>query len=68
MNGYEVARRLRHALGRSMILIAHTAYAPAPQEQRVKDAEFDAWLVKPAELSELLLRITADDLEPGSVG
>jgi CheY-like chemotaxis protein len=67
-NGYEVARRLRQLLGRSIILIAHTAYAQAPQEQRVKDAEFDAWLVKPAELSDLLLKRTANDPQPSSGG
>jgi two-component system, sensor histidine kinase len=64
MNGYQVARRLRQALGPSVTLIAHTAYSENPADQRVKDATFDAWLVKPAELSELLLEIKGNGSEP----
>jgi CheY-like chemotaxis protein len=53
MNGYEVARRIRAALGRSIVLIAYTAYDSEETEQRVADAGFDAHLIKPIELSEL---------------
>lgn len=53
MNGYEVARRIRAALGRSVVLIAYTAYDSDETEQRVADAGFDAHLIKPIELKEL---------------
>lgn len=53
MDGYQVARRIRAALGRNVLLIAYTAYDSADTEQRVAEAGFDAHLVKPIELSEL---------------
>jgi CheY-like chemotaxis protein len=53
MNGYEVARRIRAALGRSVVLIAYTAYDSEETEQRVAEAGFDAHLIKPIELKEL---------------
>jgi CheY-like chemotaxis protein len=52
--GYEVARRLRAALGGGVILIACTAYDHAEARRRVAESGFDAHLVKPMELKELL--------------
>lgn len=53
MDGYQVARRLRAALGHDIVLLAHTAYADFETKQRVYDVGFDAHLVKPMEWSEL---------------
>jgi CheY-like chemotaxis protein len=53
LDGYEVARRIRAALGDSVVLIAYTAYDSADTDRRVAEAGFDAHLVKPIELSEL---------------
>lgn len=53
LDGYQVARRIRRALGGSVVLIAYTAYDGADTERRVSEAGFDAHLVKPIELSEL---------------
>jgi len=53
MNGLQVARRIRAALGRDIVLIACTAYDRADIGDRVIEAGFDAHLVKPIELSEL---------------
>jgi CheY-like chemotaxis protein len=53
LDGYQVARRIRAALGDDVILIAYTAYDSPDTEQQVIEAGFDAHLIKPIELSEL---------------
>jgi DNA-binding response OmpR family regulator len=53
LDGYEVARRIRAALGERVVLIAYTAYDDLDTKQRVAEAGFDAHLIKPVELSEL---------------
>jgi CheY-like chemotaxis protein len=53
MDGLQVARHIRAALGRSIVLIACSAYDRADVGERVIAAGFDAHLVKPMELSEL---------------
>jgi CheY-like chemotaxis protein len=53
LDGYQVARRIRAALGQSVVLIAYTAYADEDTQQCVTEAGFDAHLVKPIELREL---------------
>jgi CheY-like chemotaxis protein len=53
LNGYQVAQRLRAALGRDVFLIAYTAYNQPEDRRRAFAAGFDAYLVKPVELSEL---------------
>jgi CheY-like chemotaxis protein len=53
LDGYQVARRLRAALGRDVILIAYTAYSSPEAIRRIQEAGFDTHLVKPVELSEL---------------
>jgi len=53
LDGYEVARRIRRALGDKMFLIAQTAYAQAEDRQRAYDAGFDAHLTKPLDLDRL---------------
>jgi signal transduction histidine kinase/ActR/RegA family two-component response regulator len=57
-DGYEVAKRLRSAAGRSqMLLIALTGYGSQEARQKAKDAGFDEYLVKPVsprDLAELI--------------
>jgi signal transduction histidine kinase len=53
LDGYEVARRLRAALGRSIFLIALTGYGQPHDFRRAFEAGFDAHLVKPAEPEDL---------------
>ena len=53
LDGYEVARRIRAALGESVVLVAYTAYDSEDVKRRIIEAGFDAHLVKPIELSEL---------------
>ena len=47
LDGYEVARRIRAHLGRSVLLIAITGYGQPEDRQRAFDAGFDAHLTKP---------------------
>jgi CheY-like chemotaxis protein len=54
LDGYGVARQLRAALGRDVVLIACTAYDHSDARRRVAEAGFDAHLVKPLNLDELL--------------
>jgi CheY-like chemotaxis protein len=53
LNGYQVAQRLRAALGESITLIAHTAYVQPADRDRAMEAGFDAVVAKPATLEEL---------------
>jgi CheY-like chemotaxis protein len=53
MNGYEVARRVRAALGEHIRLIALTAYGQPEDRKRALEAGFDAHLVKPVDLDAL---------------
>jgi CheY-like chemotaxis protein len=53
LNGYQVAQRLRAALGASVTLIAHTAYAQPADRDRALAAGFDAVVAKPGELDEI---------------
>jgi CheY-like chemotaxis protein len=53
LNGYEVARQLRAALGDSIVLIAHTGYSRAEDRRRSYEAGFDVHFVKPVDLDEL---------------
>ena len=47
LDGYEVARRIRAAMGRAVALIAITGYGQPEDRRRAADAGFDAYLVKP---------------------
>jgi DNA-binding response OmpR family regulator len=59
LDGYEVCRRLRAALGSQAVLLAHTAYAGGDAPERAREAGFDALLVKPTEPAELLRMLGA---------
>jgi len=53
MGGYELARRVRAALGRSMLLIAVTGYGLEEHRRLALAAGFDAHLSKPLDLAQL---------------
>jgi CheY-like chemotaxis protein len=53
LNGYEVARQVRAALGQAIRLIALTAYACYSDRQAAYRAGFDAHLSKPADPQDL---------------
>jgi signal transduction histidine kinase/CheY-like chemotaxis protein len=53
MDGYEVGRQLRAALGASAVLVALSGYAAEEDRRRALDAGFDAHLAKPVDLDEL---------------
>jgi CheY-like chemotaxis protein len=61
LDGFEVARRLRAALGGHVLLIALTAYGQPEDIRLAFRAGFDHHLTKPADVGELL-RL----LQPGS--
>jgi two-component system CheB/CheR fusion protein len=68
MDGYDVARRLREAPGSAEImLIAHSGYAGEEHVERVRQAGFDHYLVKPAsihQLNELITSLSDPEYRP----
>jgi CheY-like chemotaxis protein len=53
LDGYQVARRLRAALGPNIFLITHTSHGRPEDRQRALEAGFDVHLVKPVDPGEL---------------
>ena len=53
MDGYEVARRIRDAVGDGIFLIALTGYDTEEDRRRTDDAGFDVHLVKPVDSAAL---------------
>jgi len=53
LDGYEVARQLREALGAGIRLLACTAYGEPEVRRRALEAGFDAVMVKPLDLNTL---------------
>jgi signal transduction histidine kinase/CheY-like chemotaxis protein len=53
LDGFEVARRIRTALGAGVRLVALSGYAQEEDRRRTLEAGFDAHLPKPVELEEL---------------
>ncbi|HTA19080.1 MAG TPA: response regulator, partial [Polyangia bacterium] len=66
MDGFEVARRVRAALGRQIFLVALTGYGQPEDRTRAAVAGFDAHLTKPMDL-DALERMLAT-LAPDAVG
>jgi CheY-like chemotaxis protein len=54
MDGYELATRMRQRAGAPLWLIALTGYGQDDDLQRTRSAGFDAHLIKPVELDELI--------------
>ena len=64
LDGYQVARQLRAALGRDIFLIAHTGYGQPEDRQRALAAGFDLHLVKPVEVEELSACLSQATVDP----
>ena len=54
LDGLQAARQLRAAFGDKIFLIAHTGYGSPDDYRRGWEAGFDAYLVKPLELEDLI--------------
>src|SRR5687768_9198542 len=54
IDGHEVARQIRVALDRAIVLIALTGYGSAEDQRRTVEAGFDLHLVKPVDAPELV--------------
>jgi CheY-like chemotaxis protein/anti-sigma regulatory factor (Ser/Thr protein kinase) len=59
MNGYEVARKLREMLGTTALLVALTGYQD--DRPRLREAGFDAHLLKPTQLEKLFALLAGLD-------
>jgi signal transduction histidine kinase/ActR/RegA family two-component response regulator len=59
LDGYEVARRIRTAMGKSVRLIALTGYGQPEDRERAFDAGFDMHLVKPVDRDQLAAALSA---------
>jgi signal transduction histidine kinase/ActR/RegA family two-component response regulator len=59
IDGHEVARRVRKAIGGSVYLIALTGYGQAEDVERATSAGFDAHVAKPADIDALQRLIEA---------
>jgi len=59
MDGWQLARRLREALGGTITLIALSAYGSQADLARSQEAGFDIHFVKPVELHELFALLPA---------
>jgi CheY-like chemotaxis protein len=58
INGHEVARRLRQALGSEVTLVAFSGYGQPEDRRRSLEAGFDVHVVKPA-TGEAILSLVA---------
>jgi CheY-like chemotaxis protein len=63
LDGPQVARRLRAALGRRVFLIAHTGYGSPEIRRNVFASGFDVYLVKPLNFEDLLYWLSRFALE-----
>ena len=59
LDGYEVARQLRDALGNDVRLIAVTGYGRSEDRRRSAAAGFDEHLIKPVDVDALVSLLTA---------
>jgi len=58
LDGYEVGRRLRKALGARVRLVALTGYSQPEDRRRVRETGFDVHLVKPVVPADILREMT----------
>jgi signal transduction histidine kinase len=66
LDGYEVARQIRAALGQGIFLVALTGFGQAEDRRRSEEAGFDAHLTKPVDLEELARLLAALPAPSGS--
>lgn len=65
LDGYEVGRRLREALGDRVRLVALTGYSQPEDRRRVRAAGFDVHLVKPVVPADILKEILTMETRDG---
>jgi CheY-like chemotaxis protein len=58
LDGYQVALRVRAALGPDIVLVALTGYGQPEDVRRAKAAGFDAHLAKPLDIDALQALVT----------
>ena len=68
LDGYEVGRRLREALGDRVRLVALTGYSQPEDRRRVREAGFDVHLVKPIVPADILAGVDHAPTEPFANG
>jgi len=68
LDGYEVGRRLREALGGRTRLVALTGYGQREDRRRVRDAGYDVHLLKPAGPADILRAVTTEETKTGEDG
>jgi len=62
LNGYEACRRLRQQpRGDEILLIALTGWGQQSDRRRTREAGFDAHMVKPVDLNELMKLLASFD-------
>jgi CheY-like chemotaxis protein/anti-sigma regulatory factor (Ser/Thr protein kinase) len=64
LDGYEVARRARDALGDSLVLVAMSGYGQAEDRARATEAGFDTHLTKPASVEEIQAALSPSRASP----
>jgi CheY-like chemotaxis protein len=68
LDGYEVARRVRAALGDRALLVALTEYDQPEDRGRAGEAGFDVYLAKPASPEEIACLVGRPEPVAGGVG
>lgn len=58
-DGYELARRIRHAHGEALTLVALTGWGQAGDRQRAREAGFDLHRTKPIDSRDLMAAVAA---------
>lgn len=64
LDGYEVARRVRAGLGRTVRLVAVTAYGQPEDRKAAFAAGFDGHIIKPVDLNELITWLQMNNRTP----
>jgi CheY-like chemotaxis protein/anti-sigma regulatory factor (Ser/Thr protein kinase) len=64
LDGYEVARRARDALGNSLVLVAMSGYGQAEDRARATQAGFDTHITKPASVEEIQAALSPSRAKP----
>ena len=59
LDGMEVAKQIRESLGPQVYLVACTAYDEHYGRERSRSSQFNAWLVKPVALQDMLYWLSA---------
>jgi CheY-like chemotaxis protein len=64
LDGYEVARRARQALGDSLVLVAMSGYGQTEDRARAAEAGFDTHLTKPASTKDIQAALSPSRAKP----